>query len=252
MAQFDWIVQQGSADWFKLRSGIPTASEFDKIITPAKGLIAEARWKYACRLVAERLMNWQAESLDKIEHIEEGRANEPLAVAQFELVNEVETRRVGFVRTDDGRFGASPDRVIGAEASQVDVVLEIKAPTIPVQFEYLLLGQGSAYRCQVAGQLWVAEADKAIWYSYHPRMPPCMVETGRDEPFIAKLRDALEQFSDELEALTAKARTLGLYQPFESILPPAEIVAAAQMSGGASAIPDWLGLPPASGEGDGA
>ena len=27
-------VEQGSGDWLKLRLGIPTASEFDKIITP--------------------------------------------------------------------------------------------------------------------------------------------------------------------------------------------------------------------------
>ena len=246
MPRFDWDVQQGSAEWFKMRAGIPTASEFDKIITPAKGELAQARHKYACVLIAERLMNWQAQSLDKIEHIEEGRINEPLAAAQFELVNEVETRRVGIIRTDDLRFGASPDRVLGVnqDETRVSTVVEIKAPTIPKQFEYLLLGQGTAYRCQVAGQLWVAEADKAIWYSYHPRMPACMVETGRDEAFIKKLADALEQFSDELEALTEKARGLGMYQAFQEILPLAEIAASALAAGvGPNEPPDWLEIP---------
>ena len=191
-------------------------------------------------------MRWQAQSLDKIEHIEDGRANEPLAAAQFELVNEVETRRVGFVRTNDLRFGASPDRVLGVNPgrSSVGTVLEIKCPTIPKQFEYLLLGQGDAYRCQVAGQLWVAEADKAIWYSYHPRMPSCMVETGRDEAFIAKLADALERFSDELETLAEKARGLGMYQAFQEILPPGEIAASALAVGvGLNDPPEWLELP---------
>ena len=247
MPVFEWAIQQGSADWFKLRAGIPTASEFDKIITPKRGELAEARHKYACRLIAERLMNWQAESLDSIEHIEAGKANEPLAVAQFELVNEVETRAVGFVRTNDLRFGASPDRVMGVapDLSRVECVVEIKCPTVPRQFEYNLLGHDAAYRCQVMGQLYVAEADKALFYSYHPRMPPYAVETGRDEAFIAKLRDALEQFSDELEALTAKARALGIYQPFELLLTPTDVAAAAGGFTGAlpGGVPDWLDLP---------
>jgi hypothetical protein len=54
-----------------------------------------------------------------------------------------------------------------------------------------------------------------------------MVETGRDEVMIKKLSDALEQFSDELEALTEKARSLGMFQAFAEIVTPAE----AELSG---------------------
>lgn len=222
MAVFHFDVDQGSTDWYRLRSGVPTASCFDQIITPKKQELASARWRYACRLIAERLMNWQADSLDKITHIQAGRENEPLAVRQFEFVTEIETRPVGFVTTNDKRFGASPDRIIGnVAAGGVDGIVEIKAPTIPVQMQYLLLGHDEAYRCQVNGQLWVAEADKAIFYSFSPRMPAYMIETGRDEPFIAKLAAALEQFSDELEALTEKAKRLGVFQKFDEIVDPA-------------------------------
>lgn len=224
MAKFHWAVEQGSSDWFKLRAGIPTASEFDQIITPKKGELASARRKYACRIIAARLLNWQAESLDKIEHIMAGKENEPLAVAQLEEIDEITTERVGFVTTDDGRFGASPDRVsaIAADRASVGITIEIKAPTIPKQFEYLLLGHDDAYRCQVQGQLYVADADKAIFYSYCPRTPPLHVETGRDEPFIVKLRDALEQFSDELEEMTARAKTLGVFEAFADLRTPIE------------------------------
>ena len=100
------------------------------------------------------------------------------------------------------------------------MTVECKCPTIPKQFEYLLLGHDAAYRCQVQGQLWVAEADKAIFLSYNSRTPDYMIETGRDEPFIKKLSDALEQFSDELEALMEKARKLGAYQAFSELLAP--------------------------------
>ena len=211
-------VEQGSAAWFRLRSGIPTASEFANILTPKKQELAAGRHKYACRLIAERLLRWQSESLDMIKHIEEGKLKEPAAVEQLEFVTGLETRKVGFITSDDGRFGASPDRLARGNG----ITLEVKCPTIPTQMQYLLLGHDDAYICQVQGQLWVAEADKAIFYSYHERTPAYMVETGRNEPFIRKLSDALEQFSDELEELTEKAKSLGVFQAFAEVATPAD------------------------------
>lgn len=224
MPVISWDVQQGSVDWYRLRLGIPTASEFDKVITPKQMKISDSRRPYQCRLIAERLLNWQAESLDKIKHIEDGKMNEPFAVAQLEEIYEIETQRVGFIRTNDLRFGASPDRVtdVSPDRMHVDTVIECKAPSIPKQFEYLLLGADDAYRCQVQGQLLVSEADKAIFYSYNPRTPACRRETGRDEIFIGKLSAALEQFSDELEEMTERARRLGAFQAFADLVSPLE------------------------------
>jgi YqaJ-like viral recombinase domain len=228
MARIYWKVQQGSAAWFKLRAGIPTASEFDKIITPKKQELAAARFKYACKLIAERLLNWQADSLETIRHIEEGRQNEPFAVGQLHALAGIVSHKVGFVTTDDGRFGASPDRAVGGnpdldlEEGSLAETIEVKCPTIPKQFEYLLLGHDDAYRCQVQGQLFVGEADKATFYSYSPRMPAYQIETGRDEPFIKKLADALEQFDDELAEMLERAQSLGIYQAFEDAPLPAD------------------------------
>ncbi len=204
-------VVQGTPAWFKLRAGRPTASDFHHIITPKKGELAAARHKYACRLIAERLLNWQAESLEGIRAIQQGKLLEPFAVQQLEFSTGIETRPVGFLTTDDGRFGASPDRMVGMTAT-----VEIKCPTAPRHLEYLLLGHDEAYRCQVQGQLWVAEADKGIFYSYSDRMPPCHGETGRDEAFIRRLVGCLEQFSDELAAMTERALSLGVFQAFEA------------------------------------
>jgi hypothetical protein len=230
MARIYWTVPQGSAAWFKLRAGIPTASNFDKILTPKRAELAAARFKYGCRLVAEKLINWQADALDTIRHIEEGRINEPFAVGQLHAISGVVTHKLGIVTTNDGRFGASPDRAIpahGTPAGDIEdgvlaEVIEVKSPTVPKQFEYLLLGHDDAYRCQVQGQLYVGEADKATFYSYSDRMPAYHVETGRDEPFIRKLRDALEQFDDELQEMLERAQSLGIYQAFEEARLPAD------------------------------
>lgn len=232
MPQFFWDLEQGSAAWYKARSGIPTASEFHNIMTPKTRKPAEARKKYAVRLILERIMNWQADSLNKIQHIADGRANEPLAVAKMELIFNVETRPVGFVKTDDGRFGASPDRASGISADKLHVgkVIEVKCPTPQVHMERFLF-ENTDYIVQRQGQLLVAEADKAIFFSFNPRMPDYMIEDGRDEGFIRDLSDNLNRFSDELEEWTARARAWGPYQVFEEILPPAEIEHAQNLQG---------------------
>lgn len=228
MSKIYWKVTQGSAEWFRLRSGVPTASCFDQVMTPKTLKPSEARKKYACRLIAERLLNWQAESLETIRHIEEGRANEPLAIGQLNVLTGARSERVGFVTTNDGRFGASPDRAIGGhpnvsvEDGSLSVVIEAKCPTVPKQMEYLLLGDNDAYRCQQQGQLYVAEADKAIFFSFNPRMPEHFVEDGRDEDFIAKLADCLERFHDELSEMMERARQLGTWEAYEMVTTPAE------------------------------
>lgn len=216
----DWANAQGTPGWYKARSGMPTASNFHLIMTPKTMKPSESRKGYACRLILERLMNWQADSLDKIEHIAAGKANEPIAVAKLELVFDVTTQPIGFVKTNDGRFGASPDRVVLTDQNHIDTVVECKCPTVPVQMERFLFGEDKGeYRCQRQGQMWVAEADKAIFFSYNERMPDVIVEDGRDEGFLSKLEDCLERFSDELEGWTEQARRWGAFQKFAEATP---------------------------------
>jgi YqaJ-like viral recombinase domain len=232
MPKIYFDVEQQSAAWFKLHAGVPTASHFSEIITPARMEMSASRKKYACRIIASRLLNWQPDSLDKIRHIEDGNRNEPFAAAQLELIREVETRRVGFVTTSDGRFGASPDRVV-MRGDAIGISIELKCPTIPVQMEYLL-GERLAqmepksremevYKCQRQGQLYVTDAEEAIFYSYNERMPACYVRSNRDDKFISALQPALDRFHAELEELTEIAQRLGTYQAFAEIAMPAEV-----------------------------
>src|SRR6476659_7528724 len=166
-------VAQRSPEWHALRLGKPTASEFHKIITPKTGKLSAQARKFACRLIAERLLNEPLDLLGGIEAIERGKAMEPDAVAQYEFAEEVETQPVGFVTTDDGLVGASPDRlIVGASAG-----LEIKCPLLPTHIGYWLDGPGDGYRPQVQGQLWVAEFEWLDFYSYYPQMEPVRLRT---------------------------------------------------------------------------
>jgi hypothetical protein len=224
MPIFHWDLEQGSAAWYQARAGIPTASNFHRVMTPKTRKLSTQRYAYAAELILQRILNWQPDSLDKIGHIAEGKANEPLAVAKMELVFEIESRAIGFVTTDDGRFGASPDRI----SRSGDRVIEVKSPTPLVQMQRLLFSSTEDYYPQRQGQLFVAEADKALFFSFNPRMPDVFVEDGRDETFLLALRGALEEFSDELEAWHEKAKSLGAYQAFPALVTPLDAERGAQ------------------------
>lgn len=208
-------VAQGSLDWYKVRLGIPTASKFDKIVTPQGKISAQAD-KYLYRLVAERLLReTMDDQLGAVQWMERGLELEPDAANQFAFVNNVELEDGGFVTSDDGKLGCSPDRLVKGSRQSV----EIKCPAPWTQIQYLLEGQGEAYRAQVQGQLLIGEFECVHFYSYHPKMPPVHVQNYPDHLFLASLRSALGRFLDVLEQKTERARVLGAYVVAEPQLP---------------------------------
>ncbi len=233
--------EQGSAEWFRARLGIPTASSFDKIVTPVTGKLSKSSVKYAYRLLAERLLNAPMETIEGQQWMERGKELEPLAANQYEFVNDAQLVRVGFITTDDGLIGASPDRLVKGKA----VGVEIKCPAPHTHLGYLLDGHPVEYRPQVQGQLFVAELDRVDFYSYHPRMPPCAISTPRDEPYIKLLIEALNEFNERLFSMLERAKTLGAFQAYEEAATPTEVARAAQLGTALSEeILDAYGIPP--------
>lgn len=207
--------EQGSDEWVKLRLGIPTASQFHNIITPtgmpAKG---DRRATYKYKLIAERLLGQQMDSAGAGYWMKRGRELEESAARAFWDKHGSEAwkmQRIGFVTTDDGRVGASPDRLIVRDGYKREG-LEIKCPSPWVQIDYLLNGPGENFQPQVQGELFIAELDCVHLWCWHPQMPPAYVYTLRDDPFIERLAEALDKFCDELDADTERAKALGTYE----------------------------------------
>ena len=55
-------VEQSTPEWLAVRAGIPTASCFDKIISPKTLRLSASAEKYLDRLLAERLLGMPLES----------------------------------------------------------------------------------------------------------------------------------------------------------------------------------------------
>lgn len=197
--------EQGSEQWLTLRLAIPTASEFHRIVTPTGRLSKQSR-AYAIKLVAEKLLNRQLESFEETEWMERGRQLEFEAVKAFEFETDLTTKQIGIIISDCGRYGASPDRLVGE-----DGVLEIKCPAPHTHLGYLLDGFNADYRPQVQGQLLVSGRDWYDWISYSPEMPMVRVRAPRDPEYIGKLRAALDEFCDEKDSIEDYVRKLGLF-----------------------------------------
>jgi hypothetical protein len=208
---------QGTTLWTTLRSGIPTASAFDCIVTPS-GKISKSQERYMFTLLAERLMGHPV-----AEHIslwmQRGTELEAKAVSYYENVRDMDTVPVGFITNDAGTVGASPDRLVGDRG-----LLEIKVPSEHIHMSYLLKAGSAydAYRVQVQGQLWISEKEWSDVVSWHPDLPPAMMRVERDEKFIDLLSKEVMEFSAALEECYRSLAAQGWVKP----KPKAEMASA--------------------------
>ncbi len=105
--------------WWRVRRGVPTASGFDSIITAKREEYAAATFTYACRLIADLYDgNYGPQSEFESVSMIEGARLEPEARAFYEFNHGVDVQEVGFVFSDCGRFGCSPDALVGDLGAQ--------------------------------------------------------------------------------------------------------------------------------------
>jgi len=194
-------IAQGSDDWRRLRLGRPTSSEFDQIITPAKGQPSSSRRRLAARHVDERVTGGPTDVKPYMTHeMERGLLREHEARCRFERETGFYLRKVGFVATDDGRFGASPDALVYLDENVPEPFgcLEVKNYNAT---DHLLWSEDDAlpndFRCQVNGHLAVSGLKTAFWMSNCPPFSPLILRVDWDD-FTTKLAQALDEFDRDV------------------------------------------------------
>ena len=184
--------EQRSDEWYRLRLGVATASEFYRILTPTGKLSkSDVSRSFMYKLIAQRMIQRDEDAMVMpTKAMEWGIMNEQAAVDYYELMTGADTKKVGFILADNGLLGASPDRLVGD-----DGLLEIKCPTAGVHVGYLDAGEiERSYWPQVQGQLYVSGREWSDWMSYHPEIRPIIVRTSRDEEYLKRLSEALDEF----------------------------------------------------------
>lgn len=143
---------QGSELWLWRRLGIPTASEFSRIITPAKGELSKGIDAYIAELIAEQVCPDYTGGFTS-RPMWAGTQIESEARGWYSFTTGAKVRAVGFVTDDHERWGASPDGLAD------DVGLELKGPTPKVHVGYMLdpASLEAEYRTQCHGCMVVRE-----------------------------------------------------------------------------------------------
>ncbi len=194
--------EQGSPEWFAVRAGMPTASEFSTVLAKGRsGGESKTRRTYMLKLAGEVLTGEPMESFSNA-HMERGKAMEAEARDTYAFMQDVDPEEVGFIV--NGNKGCSPDSLIGANG-----MVEIKTKLPHLQLDVLLSGELPAdHKAQCQGQLWVAEREWVDFVSYWPKLPLFVTRVYRDEEYIAHLADEVNAFVFELQSLVGKIRAI--------------------------------------------
>lgn len=187
---------QGSDAWLAERIGIPTASQFGRIITPKTGKLSASAEAYMAELIAESVCG--SDPVFETYWMQRGKTLEPEAAARFAFDHGADPETVGFVLRDDRRAGCSPDRFLPGSG------IEIKCPRPAKHVEYLLAGTlPDEHKAQVHGSMLICERDEWWFMSYCPGIRPLYVHVRRDA-FTDRLGAVLDQFCDRLDELKAE------------------------------------------------
>ena len=184
-------VEQRSDEWYALRMGIPTASEFSKALTPKKGELSTQAPAYACKLALELHRNEPCKDFIDNEWMERGRNLEEAAFNEYTFYHDTNTSKVGFIFDDKGR-GCSPDFLIGDNGMGEIKCLKEENHVLAL---YEISTQGifdSKYMPQVQGQMLIAERKWCDLVFYCPGLPLSVIRVHADEQYQAALDVALD------------------------------------------------------------
>lgn len=185
---------QGSAEWQTARLGIPTSSQFGRIVTPT-GKLSTQRLGYIGELLAEWALGEPYADFED-EWMERGRLLEPQARKAFAFEADADVRTVGFVYRDAERtVGCSPDGMIGEHAT-----LELKCPKASTHLVWLAQGDIPRQHIpQVQGAIWVCGSTHAYFMSFHPNLPSLVKRIDPDPAYQAALDEHMPEFIGELK-----------------------------------------------------
>lgn len=204
--------EQRSDEWFRLHMGIPTCSEFHKVMAKVGPKGGTSHKEYISRTQYMRMLAGEIITGEPREnewggnrHTERGKEREDEARALYALDHDCDPVRVGFVR--NGNCGGSPDSLIGDVGG-----LEIKDVLPHRQIERLADGTlPNEHRWQVIGGLLVCESLEWFDFMSHSRgLPPFYVRTYREAvpKELEELRAGIDKFCGERDMLVKWIRAM--------------------------------------------
>lgn len=206
---------QGTTEWFDLHRGVPSASQFGKIVTATGKKCAQ--WNSYLDKCVDGIVNGMNYAELETDWMLYGTQHESSAKALYEFEAGAEIHDVGFI-TNNG-VGCSPDALIeeynykgahySCESSFLSGGLEIKCPKPNTHIGYLRENRlPLAYFPQVQGSLWITGLPWWDFLSYPATdsMKPFLIRVEPDEEYHKALDHYIPIFLQEMNELAEKVR----------------------------------------------
>ena len=198
-------VEQRSDAWYALRAGLPTASEFSKIVT-SKGEASKSAAGYALTLAAELFAGRPVDAWEGNAWTERGREMEIRAIELYEFSRDLDTEAIGFVTDDKGTMGCSPDRFVGD-----DGMMEVKCLKAENHVKAILYHQKHGrhppdYVQQTQGQMMICGRAWCDIVFYHPELPLLVIRAVPDKDVQYPLMEAIPKLCKERDEVLAAIR----------------------------------------------
>jgi hypothetical protein len=189
---------QRSPEWFEIRKGYLTASQFGEWLTKSGKTAEKAALTAASKVLAE-MAGYPDPPPYETDDMRRGVELEPVARGMFADHFGIEVREVGFCASRTLYAGCSPDGIAG------DAGLEIKIPRPSKLIQYHENpGIPDEYRPQVHGSMCVTGARVWHFWAWHPGFPPvhrvAMWNEYTDAMMIG-LRDYSEYFAGLIQRM---------------------------------------------------
>ncbi len=207
-------VAQQSVDWMILRSGKPTASEFDNLISPTwKVRTGETPKSYLAAKLAEAWLGGPLITFNTFD-MDQGNLIESEARPWLALELNIDIKQVGFITDDSERIGCSPDGIAG------EVGVEIKSPQPTQHVKNLLNGAvPPEHLAQVHGGMFVTGFQEWIYCSYRRNFPNLVLRIKRDQEIQDQISAALDEFLTRFDLAMARLEEINGGPPRRKPLP---------------------------------
>lgn len=205
--------EQGTPEWYAARAGVPTASNFARLVTPTGKPSAQAG-DYLSELLGEYATGTTDEDSYTDFWMERGKELEPEARLAYQLVTGNKVSQVGFVYRDESRLvGCSPDGLVWDREKGC----EIKCPKEKNWAAYYIANTcPKAYWPQTQGSMWITGFDEWDFSAYHPKYEPFIVTVKKDAEFQKALDDIVPAFIEKLIEGRKSDRVLELIEMREA------------------------------------
>lgn len=187
--------EQGDRRWWALRLGRPTVSRFARILTPKALQYSSAAQAFAAELIAEKMLGKPVDDKE-VDTIWTRRGSEEEAAARkwYSFYRDTEVTEVGFITTDDGKVGGSPDGLVGDDGG-----VEIKCRSAKKHMACVLGIEPIADLLQVQGYLWLTGREYWDVVAYNSELPK-RIQRRYPVPAVQEaMTEYIEQFLGEME-----------------------------------------------------